>query len=173
MNRLRSPAGPAKSLSMAGVSHSMRMYSPRAPELFCSVPVNEHQAPRCAAIRFAGSHAPAGAEFHVMRRACNLCRNGPGNVGMERGQLVKIGAPEAPPRRQQRNGFEQVGFARPVGTRKGNEARASRPAEAGIVAEIVRVRRVIARPDECVTACRVTPASASAHRGPVRRPGRA
>ena len=90
----------------------------------------------CGTIGLAFASTPAGAKFYLVMASFNLRRDGPGIGTFEIGELIKICAAQAPPGGEQRNGFEQIGLSRPVGTGEGQKARGYIQPQAGIVAKI-------------------------------------
>ncbi len=83
---------------MAGVSQSMRMYSPSAPEPFCRWPSISTRRPAGGAIGFAGGHAPAGSQFHFVIGGGHFGGDGPGGGVLQIGEFIETGAAQAPAR---------------------------------------------------------------------------
>ena len=122
---------------MAGVSQSMRMYSPKAPELFCSMAVDQHEAAGWRRHRLRRRPAPAGAELHFVPWAVATSAAMAQEAALpQAGQFIETGAAQAAARREQRDGFEQIGLARAIGAGQRDEARRYVQPEAGIIAEI-------------------------------------
>ena len=78
----------------------------------------------------------AGAEIGRPVRRLDGRRHRPGRVGAQLHQRVEGGAPQAPPRRQQRHGFEEIGLARSVRPGQHHVPRVEIERGGGVVAEM-------------------------------------
>ena len=82
--------------------------------------VDQHQPALRGTVAFALA-APAGAERHGPCRGFDLRCNRPGAGAALPGKVLEGGTAQAAARRQQRDGFQQIGLARAIGARQGNE----------------------------------------------------
>ena len=109
--RRRSEAAPMNSPSIAGVSHTMRIWSPKAvAELTGSRSMRQRRL--TVAVR--ARRVDAGAERGEPQRALDLRRHRPGAVALVVGDIFQRGAPQAAARRQERDRLDAIGLAGPV-----------------------------------------------------------
>ena len=168
--RRRSEAGPAKSRSCAGVSQRRRMYSPRAPGALLHLAVDHHEA--AAPIARLGLAAPAGAERRRGHAGCRSRRRWPSFQAALPGQILEGSTAQATAGRQERDRFENVGLACAIGAGQRHEPRSADSRRPAIVAEVRERQPGDGKRGGVGHKARLTPAWASAHRGPDRPKGR-
>lgn len=97
--------------------------------------VDTHLAPAFAAARRAGSDFRVAINHAV---ECGVDRKTAFGIGTR--HIVIGGATQAPPRRQEGNGFDEIGFAGAVFARQHHMARSQRQRQFCIVAEIDKLK---------------------------------
>ena len=136
-NRRRSDAGPVKRPSMAGMSQIISTWSASAPEPDWVSPSMRTMRPelrpgRPSAVRPFGQ---AGADIELPERRVEARRHRPARRAHAR--KLGIGRAAQPlARRQQRDGFQQVGLAGAVGAGEHDGAGTDAQRQAPVVAEI-------------------------------------